>query len=512
MELTGGVMNRSFQSLSIFTVVVSTVIGLGFTARATSITIENSLGQPLADASVLIGDTDQKPFANNQLLTNAQGTFTIPPQWQTAEPMTIEANGYITTTFLNVEPTASVYQLNAVDSTTDLPINGQTTGFQNPGQDGKMDFALVYPALTRRQLAQFDVNAVISPNFVKLPVLFASVSVPSNLTLPDQTQNYYLPIEFNKPDYAMYVHAPGQYKMVGIHGRFPFSQVVDALRGGKSFYDVLNRFQFLEGGKINANVTSAGADQQDIAINQMTFDNHVTVQAPQVAAGMAMVSLPMVKEGNVYYATDLKELNSKTSQSLAIPSQANAHNILSLLMPKKKKLAASMTDEVAMHPELSLQLIIDNLLLSVKPISHVAPFLADTPSGQSVAFQSSQNKLAQFLPLVSPPVVNSDGSLTLAPPATTAGIAPVATYVVFSRLDPINAGKYKLMRRFRLFEAYSQGWVSTVNFPHVIDPLKSGQTYRWEVFFLGRDNSAPTAGYFLDTITHVSRNQYDFTE
>ena len=493
----------------------------GSVASAATITIENSLDQPVANADILIGDTSPRPFANNHARTDAQGTFSVPAQWTTPQSMTIEADGYITTTFLHVAPQSAIYQINAVDSVSNLAIKGATTGFQHPGRGGKMDFALVYPALSRRQLAQFDVNAVISPQFDKIPVMITSVSVPSNLTIPDQTQNYFFPIEFNKPNYTMFVRDPGQYKMVAIHGRFPFSQVVDELRGGKSFYDVLNKFQFVNGGERDVAVSSSGANHQNIAVNQITFDNHITVQAPEVPDGMAMVSLPMAKENGVYYATDLKQVSSQQTQDLAVSSQSGAHNILSLLMPKTKKVSGNIESEISNKSPIGLDLIIDRLIhflnpVAVNPDSQLVEMNdSATLTGQSVAFQSSNDGLAQFLPLVAPPVLNSDGTLTLTPPDATNGITPVATYVVLSRLDPINAGKYHLSRRYRLFEGYSMGWVSNVKIPHVLNPLQQGKTYRWEVYYLGRSgtgSSSSSSKYFLDTITHVSRNSFDFTE
>ncbi len=487
-------------------------------APAATITIENSIGQPIANADILIGDTAPKPFADNRERTDAQGAFSVPAQWTTPQMMTIEANGYITTTFLNVAPQSAVYQVNAVDSTSNLAIKGATTGFQHPGRGGKMDFALVYPALSRRQLAQFDVDAVISPQFDKIPVMITSVSVPSNLTIPDQTQNYFFPIEFNKPNYTMFVRDPGQYKMVAIHGKFPFSQVVDELRGGKSFYDVLNKFQFINGGERDVTVSSSGTNQQNIAVDQMTFDNHISVQAPEVPDGMAMVALPMAEESGVYYATDLKQVSSQQSQNLAVSSQSSAHNILSLLMPKSKTASENMKSELSNGSEIGLDLIIDRLIRFVSPgamgsISQRGEMNDSTTlTGQSVAFQNSHDGLAQFLPLVAPPVPNSDGTITLTPPDATTRITPVATYVVLSRIDPIDAGKYHLSRRYRLFESYSMGWISNMKIPHVLNPLQKGKTYRWEVYYLGRNSTAAGSKYFLDTVTHVSRNSFDFTE
>ncbi len=488
-------------------------------ANNNSITIENSYGRPIAGADILIGDGLNGPFTNNRTHTNQHGSFAIPAQWNTSEPLTVTAAGYITTTFFNVAPKPAVFEINTVDSKNDIAIKGSTTGFQNPGQNGQMDFGLVYPALSRRQMAQFDVSSVISTRFDKIPVSFTSVSVPSNLTLPDQSQTYYFfPIEFDKPAYSMYVRQPGRYKMIAIHGQFPFSRVVGELRGGRSFYDVLNDFHFISGGERTVNATASGANGQNISVNNMIFDHSITVQAPQIPAGMAMVSLPLIEDHGVYYATDLKQVASQQTQNLAVPGGTDTKAVISLLMVKKQKQNVESPLSLNEQPELAVQVVINNLIGFVQ--MQEMDFLRSTSSplsGQSIAFQSltaNRSISAQFMPLVAPPVMNSLDSLTLTPPEPVAGIMPVATYVVLSRIDLINAGRYRLAQRFRLYEGYSKGWVTNIHVPHVLNPLVPGQSYRWEVYFLGRETDGQQKHvmhkYFLDTVTHISRNSYSF--
>src|SRR6185437_7861976 len=107
------------------------------------IRVLNEQGQPIVGADVLIGSATGKPFANNLMKTDVRGTITITGDWQGPQPVTISADGYLRTTFLNVEPKAHDFQLHSTAAPAQIEIKGATTNFPAFQHDGKVQFGLV---------------------------------------------------------------------------------------------------------------------------------------------------------------------------------------------------------------------------------------------------------------------------------------------------------------------------------------------------------------------------------
>jgi hypothetical protein len=115
----------------------------------------------------------------------------------------------------------------------------------------------------------------------------------------------------------------------------------------------------------------------------------------------------------------------------------------------------------------------------------------------------------EFIGLIQRPVV-ADGRITLTVPTHSENIEPVATYVVLSEIERTDAGNYEIERRYRLWEVYQMGWTREIRLPNTSEALNPAKSYRWEVLFMGRNKSHTGSGeYFLDEITHVSRNAFD---
>ncbi len=494
------------------------------------IRILNEKGQPIVGADVLIGNDLGQPFTNNQVKTDVNGAITVTADWRTALPITVSANGYLRTTFLNVSPEAHEFQLRVIDMPTQIEIKGVATGFGDLKRDGKVDFSLVYPALTRRQLAQFDIDAMISPQFDEIKVLTETVSVPSNLTLPKQEESYILPITLNKPDYRLYVREPGTYRVMATHGQFPLKQVVGQLRDGKSFYEVLNLFKFMECGQSDV-VVNDKASGQDVPVNQVTFNKTITVKAPAIDATQVMLSATMVDQGDLYFPSDIKRLQSGEQMSLNVPTGDNKNYIVSLLMPQKEaeKIGGIHTTPLDVNPEPTAHPI-DALKMAFNGLTKSFSIaigldqgadqnvLNDGPGGLSIALNNETDSQPQFLGLVARPTLSGKSSVSFAPPATVAGVQPVATYVVLSLIDHVAVGNYKLERRYRMWELFANGWVTSAQLPSLPLNFEPGKSYRWEVYFMGSSQTAASKkdpalsdsnAYFLDKVTHVSHNSLD---
>jgi hypothetical protein len=513
--------------------ITRTLVGTALTVLACSVAVAhsgekirilNEQGLPIIGADVMVGHESGKPFTNNLLKTDSSGAITVTDEWQSTQPITVSATGYLRTTFLNVEPQANEFQLHTVDVMNQVEIKGTTTSFPEFKRDGKVNFGLVYPALHRTQLAQFDMNSFLSPQFDQIHVITQTVSIPSNLTLPEQQQSYILPITLNKPDYRLYVRSPGGYRVMANHGQFPFKQVVSALRDGKAFYEVLNLFKFTEYGQRDV-VVNDKIDGQDIPVNQVQVTNSINVQAPTLAADQVMLSASLVSQGDMYFMSDIKRVESGQTMSLGTPAGQNTNEVVSLLMPTKEaskiggihtnSFAPQTLSDINQNTVLSYKLVFDRFIniLGTVQFDDEPPVqvLNDGPGGLSIAMSSAGETQPSFLNLVSRPTLSNDGkTVSFAAPAMVNGITPIATYVVLSQIDHTDMGQYKVEHRFRLWELYNNGWTNQVNLPKVALSTQPGKNYRWEVYFLGSTQvNAQQNTSSLDKVTHVSHNSLD---
>lgn len=527
---------------SLLTAITLTVFGLTIAtpsvqADSTQLSVISESGQPIIGADVLIGPKEGTPFINNRLKTDLNGKVDIPPEWITNQPVTISAGGYLAATYLNVAPTDEIFQMHREDAKVSYEVKGQTTNYDSLRKDGKIDFSLVYPALHESQLIQFDVGSVINPDVDILSVFTDNVPVPSNISIPKQKENYILPITLDKPIYRMSFKQTGNYRMTALHGQFPLKQVVGDIRDGKAFYDVINYFRILGGGQRDL-VVNSSIEEQDIPVDQMNFDKKILVRGPpQINPEHIMFSIALARSGGLYYTTDIKKINPDDSTELTAPSQVDGTSIISILMNKADiDLTSKAMKDVPLMPNSSFKslefksletistellnifkLTTDddtNILTNDNDILALRPGYNDGPGGVSTVHQLESQSAPVFLNLVSRPVFDQNMlKLSFTSPNTTSDIEPVATYILLSEIERRTVNKYTIENKIRIWELTQLGWVNDVTLPQMPQNLAPGKNYRWEVLFLGRQkghNEMSSGEYFLNDITHVSRNSFDF--
>lgn len=489
-------------------------------APGDKIRILNEDGQPIAGANILIGSQKGNPWENNEVLTDLNGEITVPLQWTAALPITITAADYLSASFLAVDPTAATYQLHRGDARNPIQVKGDSVSFPNIKKDGKVDFALVFPAFRRRQLVQFDVNSMISPEFDEIEVISQKVAIPSNLTLPQQQESYILPVTFNKPTYRVFVNQPGNYRITATHGQFPLKQVVNDIQNGKSFFDVINYFRFIGGGQRDVTVNSPVSDQ-NIPVNQISYSQSLTVQAPTIPQNLVMVSFSLISQGGLMFPADIKKVESNSTQTLLVPTQADKHYIVSVLTHKQEgKPKTDPGNEDGNDGDIEASWAKLNKALAVLMQSFQLEEndpIADRPEEKisgaiSLALQESTETTPQFLNLIDAPKMISNTHLSMTAPAPVTGVTPVATYVTLSEIDHVKMGDKEIERRFRIWEGFQTTWANEFIAPASAIDIRPGKKYRWEVLYLGKNenHSRTDSNYFLDTVTHVTRNSLDF--
>jgi hypothetical protein len=298
--------------------------------------------------------------------------------------------------------------------------------------------------------------------------------------------------------------------MMAMHGQFPLKQVVNELRDGKAFYEVINYFNFFGGGQRDLTINN-NLEGQDIPVNQIPFDKKISITAPALAADQVMLSVPMVDQAGLFFPTDIKNVTTKAPVNLSLPAGSNQNYVVSLLMSKleAQKIGGvrPSKSQIAQSPGLGIKMLFDQV---IRFFGGSDKTLNDGPGGLSVSLNPEAVKETKFLGLIGRPAV-TDGIATLEVPTLPEGLEAVATYLVLSEIERRDVGQYQLESRYRQWEIYQTGWTKELRLPNTNQALDPAKSYRWEVLFMARPTGHNGSGeYFLDGVTHVTRNSFDF--
>ncbi|HMN67970.1 MAG TPA: hypothetical protein PKC28_05470, partial [Bdellovibrionales bacterium] len=249
-------------------VLVATMAFSALSYAQQQISVQDKMGQPIIGATIMFGFEPGNPFEGNVITTDGSGIAATPADWKAALPVTVQAAGFVSQTLPVTMPSDLIFALSTQEGMAELEVAGETTDFGRLRTDGKVDFGLVIPALNREQMLGFDLSTVISPKTDTITIIGNDVELPSNLTLPEQTESYIFPITFNKPGYRVYVRNPGPYTVSATHGQFPLQRVVNDIRDGKSMFELINHFKFLGAGQQPVDV-QGDVPGQNVPVNQV---------------------------------------------------------------------------------------------------------------------------------------------------------------------------------------------------------------------------------------------------
>jgi hypothetical protein len=443
------------------------------TSATSQIAVLNALGQPIANAKILIGLRAGVPFPGNELVTGADGRVDLPAAWTDAQPVTIDAPGHVRATWLAQTPASVSLKLRRAITPQKLELKGQTSGFGNLQKDGWVDVGMVFPALNRGQLASLQVTDLISPEIDTIrPGFGQTIELPSNITLPKQSETYVFPITLDKPVYRAFLHEPRTYTMVAAHARFPFEKVVDELRGGKSFYDVLNYFEFKSATLTPVNVTGR-SQSQDLTVNKTKFSPALDITAPRFASNFAMLAVSVIEEQGLLYPTDVKSLSPQQKVRLVAPPNAPG-----LVVGALRDSQAPTNGPEA-----------DAMSVVVAPNNQTSGFdFIDIPNAPKAVATASSTSLETHPPKV-----------------PTAAIDAAVTYAMLTKVDTIQSGKMQIDSKLAVWDVYAPGWVNRMELP-AITGLKG--EHRWEVMFgaAAKGQSVPMGPGFAEAVSHVAKS------
>lgn len=443
------------------------------TSASLEIAVMSAEGQPLPNAKILIGLRAGVPFPGNELITGTDGRVAIPAAWTDAQPVTVDAPGHVRATWLAQAPASASLKLRRAVTPQKLELKGQTSGFGNLQKDGWVDVGMVFPALQRSQLAGLQVTDLISPEIDTIrPGFGQSIDLPSNITLPKQSENYIFPITLDKPIYRYFLQEPRTYTMVAAHARFPFEKVVDELRGGKSFYDVLNYFEFQSATLTPVRVTGR-TQSQDLTVNKTKFSSAIDITAPRFASNFAMLAVSVVEEQGLLYPTDVKSLKPQDKVRLVAPPRTPG-----LIVGALRDSQAPTSGPEA-----------DAMSVVIAPNNQTSSFdFIEIPKAPKAVASSSSMSLQ-----TSPPKV------------PTASIEAAVTYATLTKVDTIQAGQMTIDSKLAVWDVYAPGWVNRMELP-AISGLKG--EHRWEVMFGGaaKGQKVPMGPGFSESVSHVAKS------
>lgn len=439
------------------------------------ISIKSLDDMPLEGAQVLIGNAMGQPFSGNFLTTDANGQIMIPREWNEALPLTVSAPGYVRTTYLAQDPTSVTLRLRKLPTALQFEVRGGTQGLPVSNKDGYVDFGLIMPAFTKLDLLSFDMNSVISPLSDRIKVVGGQeLNIPANVSLPKQTEkyNFLIDVTLNKPTYRIYFGQPGVTRVYAARGRFEFKPVVQALRDGAQFYDLINHFS-INGGGIRDIEVRSNQTVLEMPTTELNYTEKREVMAPAHRGDELFLAVSVTKQSGLLIPTDVKQIA--------------AH---------KKHAIASLPNS-------------ERMVLGVLKKSDEMKRGGDRMSATLLPFEAGITP--KMLPLIADPTYRNN-ELLMPALNTVEGVNPIATYSILSQEVEIQQGGDKVHVMSPLWDVYATAWISSMQLPQwPQDKVVTGKK-RWQVNFIGSQTSSqPTLGpAMIEAATHVTHSSVTF--
>jgi hypothetical protein len=448
------------------------------TGQSTLVILDADDRTPLAGVRVMVGDREGSPFQGNVLTTGASGEVLVPADWTAAAPVTIDGAKSVRTSFMSVVPTPRLELLvREARAPRRLELKGKTTGFGTLQQDGIADVGMVFPALQRSELSRLQISSLISPEMDSITVLGRTVELPSNLTLPQQTESYIFPITLDKPSYRMYFQNSGTQKVTAAHAQFPFREVVDSARSGASPFDLLKYITF-KGASVRDVRISSSTQSADLTVDSISFGSTIPFTAPNFSASnQRLLAIALMSTGGVLIPTDIKSVDPRQSLNLTSSGRSSQALVVSMLRESNNQATAGAKSE---------------------------EFSATIQKG-------NQSSGLEPLPLIQAPSFRNS-VLTLSPPRNPRGLSDVMTYAALNKIQSVGSGSTKLDVKELEWEVYAPGWMSRIDLPQMPGSSVPRQNRRWEAAFLGEPSGGqtpPVGPEALNDITHVTRSAVD---
>lgn len=444
-----------------------------------SMAVTDLKGNPISGAEVLIGSGVDQPFANNFVTTDSAGHFQAPVDWATAQPITIQAKGFIRTTYFGQVARGQTFKLKAQPVSVPYEQKGIGTGFTTKDLDKNMDFALMIPGIRKEELLAFNIDMFVSPKTDEVMVYGQKMALPSNTSIPKQKENYGIfPVTIDKPTYRMYFEEPGVKRVSAILGTFPFNKTVSEMQKGASFIDLINNFS-IKGGSIRDVAITGPSQSLDIPVTDMVFNQMRPFKSPVFNPDEVLIAVALNPNQGEFYPTDFKNVPTNTVQNLATTSGNNDQQLLVALKKKAEDMQVG----------------------GAKISAAFIPF--------------EVNVQPTLLPMIENPQVLNLYDLKVQLPALPQGLVEAGSSLTLSTVVKSGTGKDYKEVVTRHWEVYADQWMSQVSLPRWPNDSEPTGLKRWEVLLMSTDTSRSNIPVDLtsrvfETVTHATHSATDF--
>lgn len=372
-------------------------------------------------------------------------------------------------------------------------VSGTTTNYVIKNSDGFVDFSLVIPAMTSEELINFDMAKIMSPVSDQVSVLSKTFEVPSNLSLPQQTESYFLSFTLEKLTYRAYLSQPGKYNMYALTGKFPIKDAVNGFQDGKSIFEMVNLFNFSSGGTKAIDVKGP-MKNVDLAVDAIKFDKQLSIKAPNYAKDKAMLAISLFKQKDEFYPADLKQVLPTKTAKLVVKSNSSPY-ILSLLMNNSQQSYTQYFD--------------GNFVRSLREAARAGVDLGQL--SYALLPVSGDVTSPDFLPLVSAPQFNkAQAKLTVAVPNASSVALAYATVITLSEVQAGGSESFPMDVKRVLWSTTAMGWQKELKLSTDVMNLIKKKKYVWDVLFLATPKAENDNAVNWDKVTHVTRNSVQF--
>lgn len=439
--------------------------------QSNSVQVVDMDGKPVAGAQILIGYELPNAVVSELLTTDESGHFLVPETWTQPEIITISANGYVRATYMNQTPQGQILRIRKNEMDQKVELKGKGQGFTTKDRDGLIDFGLIIGAFTKTELFGFDLTMVLSPEMDTISAAGQKMLVPSNISLPKQKESYIIPITIQKEVYRKYFKAPGDKMIYAIRGQFPFKKLIEEMRAGKDFFQVINLFK-LTGGAIREVELTPGSNALDIPVNELSFNQTKNYLIPNVGSDESLIVIAASQYKNHLLPTDIKTIDTRGQIPLTVASGSEPTAITVLKKKDDKNLAGAL----------------------------------------SVSLVPFKNKETTLIPLMPEPILASAYDVKIQTVVAPSEVRPLATYSVLMSVEKKRSGDMEYEVTTKKWEVYSSGWLDGFSLPQWPAEGKITGQNRWEVSLVGRqdDLGIRLGPDLLETATHATRNSVDF--
>lgn len=446
--------------------------------------VSDSQNNPVPSCLVQIGIAPENPFKGNFSVTDPQGLveFTQVTAIQ-ALPITLICPNRANVTYF--QQTGSRFSLKVDDPLESqiTEVSGRFIGWQNVGQKGNVDFALMIPTVDSKNLFNIQWPDLISQRMDSMSVLGQTFKVPSNINLPKQKVKYgLLSATLQKENTAFTIEGSKKQDFMGLAGRFPSSQLIQSyLNGEKDYLKLLNIMDFYS---LSVSTKLPTNSSVELPINQFKLKECMNLKSVTLP-GLQTIGVSVSENllGANLQITDLKLL-SQTSQKLKCVDNQKLPLVAALATDDK----AQATSQVIVRAPASTNLDFRSFMS--------VPQIKTSNSGKTIEFTRAENSTLKFH------AAGYKATLFDLYPSTFLDKA-IPQWIIFSPSTMANVEKIDLPELPGIFNNYSVNAVAT--------------KHRWEVMWLGIDPDLEVAGTsqnidfnFFGVATHASKNSIDY--